>query len=189
MDARRFVIIFLMLFSNVLCFGQTTGFHTDLKANCKICHVGETEPNDINLAWQKTQIKNYYSPYSSQTLDATVSQPLGSSKLCLSCHDGAMAGDNNGSYMLQSNQVISSDLGTSHPISFRYDSYLAMKDGELRDPNISLSGLGGTIHDDMLINGNLECVSCHDMHGMRGTVNYLIKPNSRSKLCLTCHNK
>ena len=189
MDASRFVIIFLMLFFYALCFVQATGFHSEQKAKCKICHVDETEPDNINLAWQKTQNNNYYIPYSSQTLDARVSQPLGSSKLCLSCHDGAMADDDNGSYMLQSNQVISRDLGTSHPISFRYDSYLAMKDGELRDPNISPSGLGGTIHNDMLVNGNLECVSCHDIHGMRGTRNYLIKPNNRSRLCLTCHNK
>ena len=63
------------------------------------------------------------------------------------------------------------------------------KDKGLYDPNSSPSGLGGTIHSDMLINGSLECISCHDIHGMSGENNYLIKSNYGSKLCLTCHDK
>ncbi len=54
---------------------------------------------------------------------------------------------------------------------------------------LSPSGLGGTIKSDLLINGKLECISCHDVHGERGQKNLLIMSNTKSRLCLTCHNK
>ena len=90
---------------------------------------------------------------------------------------------------MNSNQNFGNDLRKSHPISFKYDSFLAMKDGELFDPLSTPSGLGGNIHDDLLINGNLECISCHEIHGITRIKHYLVKSNYRSKLCLTCHNK
>ena len=183
------LILLLLFLTSVIHFAQTVGFHSNLKSNCKVCHLTEDENSTTFLAWQQDQNNNYYTAYSSQTLDANISQPSGSSKLCLSCHDGAMASEDSGNYSLEANQIIGSNLKTSHPISFYYDSYLAIKDRELHDPNSSPSGLGGTINKDMLIDGKLECISCHDVHSFSGQKNLLIKPNERSQLCLTCHNK
>jgi len=139
--------------------------------------------------WVKKATETNYLVYSSETLDANVSQPLGSSKLCLSCHDGTLALDNLCIHDLTSAQDFGTDLRNSHPVSFKYDSYLASKDAGLHDPVSSPSGLGGTIDSDMLVDGNLECISCHDIHGFTKIKHYLIKPNFKSRLCLTCHDK
>jgi Doubled CXXCH motif (Paired_CXXCH_1) len=104
-----------------------------------------------------------YTPYTSSTMDAQQiaegfdSQPGGSSKLCLSCHDGTLAIGNVNVLNGQANpsipmvgtgpggvmppgQGISSgytrflgtDLRNDHPISVTFSSALAQRDGELR---------------------------------------------------------
>jgi predicted CXXCH cytochrome family protein len=182
--------ILLITILPIISFGQMDEFHLNFEENCKYCHVLGSEGSESKeLVWQENDHNITYIPYSSPTIDAEISQPLGSSKLCLSCHDGTFAFDDTGSHVLTSNQSFGTDLRGSHPVSFKYDSFLAMKDNELHDPLSSPSGLGGTIHSDMLINGNLECISCHDIHGMMGIENYLVKSNYKSNLCLTCHNK
>ncbi|MCU7856099.1 MAG: hypothetical protein KZQ79_10485, partial [Candidatus Thiodiazotropha sp. (ex Lucinoma borealis)] len=61
------------------------------------------------------------------------------------------------------------DLTNDHPISFTYDSTLALADGELRDPAIEphiqtrLPGTGPK-PSVPLESGRLECISCHDPH-------------------------
>jgi predicted CXXCH cytochrome family protein len=191
MNNNTLIKIFLIIvLSPIIYLGQLEGFHSNLKANCKFCHVNEEEnTNTTSLAWQAAPKNNSYKPYSSSTLDAQISKPLGSSKLCLSCHDGILAMEDISIPALNSNQIIGTNLRGSHPVSFKYDTQLAVQDAGLIDPESSPSGLGGTIHSDMLINGNLECISCHDIHGIRGVKNYLVKSNNRSKLCLTCHDK
>ena len=182
-------IFSLIVLLPIINFGQMDEFHLNFESNCKYCHVIENESSDSkDLVWQES-LNNNYIPYSSSTLDANVAQPLGSSKLCLSCHDGTYAFDDAGNHAINSYQKLGADLRGSHPVSFKYDSFLSMKDIGLRDPSSSPSGLGGTIHSDMLINGKLECISCHDIHGMTGIKNYLVKSNYKSNLCLTCHDK
>lgn len=181
--------VLLILSFPIVILGQMGGFHSNQEANCKYCHVIEENTNTLKLAWQKSPTNNFYTAYTSSTLDAQISQPLGSSKLCLSCHDGTLASDNSNTHKLNSTQNFGNDLRKSHPISFKYDSYLALKDAGLFDPTSSPSGLGGSIHDDLLIDGNLECISCHDIHGINGIKSHLVKSNNKSRLCLTCHNK
>ncbi len=183
-------MFWLILIFPLLCMAQVESFHSNLKKNCRFCHVVDSNSNtNFTLVWQQSTKDIFYIPYKSSTLDAEVSQPMGSSKLCLSCHDGILAFDNTGFHKLEPNQILGTNLSDSHPVSFKYDSFLAMKDRGLFDPVSTPSGLGGTIDSDMLVNGNLECISCHDIHGFSKVDNYLIKSNRKSQLCLTCHNK
>ena len=120
--------------------------------------------------------------------------PGSRSKLCLSCHDGTVALDSFGGYTgttnyITGNALIGTDLSNDHPVSFTYDSSLATTDGGLYDPTTANSGLGGTIDADLLFNTQLECSSCHDAHNSAGVANLLVKANSGSALCMTCHNK
>ncbi len=163
---------------------------------CVVCHTPHHADNSVSDAplWNHEVTTATFTPYSSGTLDATVGQPNGSSKLCLSCHDGTVAVDNfggrtNGSEFVSGNDLIGTDLTDDHPVSFVYDATLASTDGGLNDPTTTNSGLGGTIDDDMLIGSQLQCASCHDVHNGSGVGHLLVKSNSNSDLCLTCHAK
>lgn len=146
---------------------------------CKVCHPLQNSliEADINPLWESKVSNKIYNIYSSPTLNAWVSQPDGSSKLCLSCHDGAFASDN-----------IGMDLSDDHPVSFTYNSALAGVDKGLNDPSVTPSGMGGTVEKDLLKNGKMQCTSCHNPHQSKYPY-HLIMSNEKSDLCFKCHNK
>ncbi len=162
---------------------------------CVVCHTPHAADTSVTGAplWNHEVTTATFTPYSSSTLTATVGQPTGTSKLCLSCHDGTVAIDSfggaTGTNFINGSDLIGTDLSNDHPISFAYDTALATSDGGLNDPSSQNSGLGGTIDEDMLFNGNMECASCHDVHDSAGNSKLLVKSNASSALCLTCHNK
>ncbi len=163
---------------------------------CVVCHTphhSDTSVGDAPL-WNHQVTSATFQVYSSSTLNATVGQPSGVSKLCLSCHDGTVALDNfggrtNGQTHISGDALIGTDLRNDHPVSFTYDAALATADGALYDPTNSNSGLGGTIDADLLFNHKLECASCHNVHNESGVADLLVKSNAQSALCLTCHIK
>ena len=161
---------------------------------CVVCHTPHNAIATVEPLWnhELSSVTNY-TPYSSSTLDATVGQPDGSSKLCLSCHDGTVAVDNfgsttSGTYKITGNRNLGTDLSNDHPVSFTYDATLATNDGGLNDPTTTNSGLGSTIDIDMLSSGKLQCSSCHNPHDDTNH-HFLVMSNAASALCLTCHNK
>lgn len=173
----------------------------------KICGVCHTTHNAMNVPsaplWthQVTSVASY-TLYSSPTFDphggTTITNPGASSKLCLSCHDGTVALENFGgittgtTYITPAYRiggVTGSDLSREHPISFDYTDALAVVDGGLNPPTTTSSGLGGTISENMLFAGKMECASCHDVHN-KYNVNHLLRlSNVNSQLCLVCHRK
>lgn len=180
---------------------------------CRACHVPHnaitSEPN--SPLWSHTLSSASYTIYSSSSLNSIPGQPIGKSKLCLSCHDGTVAigdhvGNTAGSNFISPNFKQGTVLSDDHPISFTYDHTLSTNDGELYDPTTTPSGLGGTISEDLLDNGSLECSSCHDVHVSRNTQGCagchnihggplitntlsLRIDNTGSAFCLTCHIK
>lgn len=59
---------------------------------CVFCHTPHGgQASATGPIWNRQLSGATYIPYSSTSLDATVGQPGGSSRLCLSCHDGTMA--------------------------------------------------------------------------------------------------
>lgn len=84
--------------------------------------------------------------------------------------------------------LMTTDLSDDHPVSFVYNDELATTDGGLELPSSAPSGLGGTIKNDMLINNKIECPTCHNVHDP-DIFPFLIKPNTNSALCMTCHIK
>ena len=117
--------------------------------------------------WNRAITTATYTTYSSSSLDAEtiagqLDQPAGSSKVCLSCHDGTLAissvnvlagqfdvtipitGAGPGDTMPAGEGLLTgftrnlgTDLSNDHPISLTYDTTLANIDGELRDPATS----------------------------------------------------
>ncbi|MFT5122626.1 MAG: putative CXXCH cytochrome family protein [Kiritimatiellia bacterium] len=180
-------------------------WNTDTQEICLPCHAphGNGFPIDGMPLWNHEPTTQTFIPYgvtyNSDTLDAIVGQPEGASKLCLSCHDGTVALDSwtrhAGSTFMGfgpgtiNHWAFGSDLGTTHPLSFTYDTALANADGELHDPSTIVPELGKSITDALLFNGKMECSSCHDVHNAAGHDALLHIENIGSALCLTCHDK
>lgn len=158
---------------------------------CIFCHTPHSANSEMAL-WNRYDSRASYIPYSSSTTKATIGQPTGSSKLCLSCHDGTVA---LGMVRSRSSPIpmksavakmppgrsnLGTDLSDDHPISFRYDAALVALDGQLRPPPTS-SG----VHLDA--NNQLQCTSCHDAHD-NGNPSFLVMNNTASALCVACHN-
>lgn len=148
---------------NLSTSGPGTVKATSQSQICVFCHT----PHAANSAaptplWNRELSSATYTPYTSNSLDAedifgALSQPGGSSKLCLSCHDGTMAlgtvgvlsGQTNVSITLNGTDAgkmpagpqgatsgftrrLGVDLRNDHPISFTFNDTLASTDGELR---------------------------------------------------------
>lgn len=160
---------------------------------CIFCHTPH-HASDVQPLWNRNAPVSAYRPYASNSLQATPGQPTGSSKLCLSCHDGTIALGN----VLSRNQTIAmaggmttlppgksnlgTDLSDDHPISFRYDTELAGKNTKLKSPN--------TVSSSTRLDANreLQCTSCHEPHNNRFG-KFLVMDNSGSQLCKSCHQQ
>lgn len=168
---------------------------------CVACHAPHNNNNASgSLLWNHAQTSATFTLYGSPTLNATMAQPGGVSKLCLSCHDGTVAldsfGGNTGTSLITASARVGTDLGNDHPIGFTYDATLVTNDGGLKaitsPANIGAGGAKtGTIESNLLVGGKMECSSCHDVHNTNTAVTAaLLKiSNSGSALCLTCHSK
>jgi hypothetical protein len=162
---------------------------------CVFCHTPhEATSGIVAPLWNRQLSGATYTPYSSGSMDADAAelaaQPGGSSKLCLSCHDGTMAIDKVNALNGVKNATIPMntptpvkvpagaattgftrnlgvDLSNDHPISFTYNAALANLDGELRSPDGSLVGnrvVGATKPKLPLENSQMQCSTCHDPH-------------------------
>lgn len=113
---------------------------------------------------------------------ATAGQSVGGTVVgrCSDCHSAV--GDT------VARSFVTTDLSDDHPVSFLYNDALLILDDGLEDPTSAPSGLGSTIQNDMLINDRVECASCHNVHDP-DIFPFLIKDNTNSALCVTCHKK
>lgn len=200
-----FLAVAVMLLVSQVSFAQITGSGHDFSGQgwnttseiCIVCHT----PHNADVSVLNAPLWNHelsavatYTMYSSATMQSVAGQPDGSSKLCLSCHDGTVALENfggatGGTHFMTGAALVGSDLSNDHPISITYDATLAGNDGGLFDPTQTQSGLGGTITATMLIGDKMQCSSCHDVHNSSNLANLLVKSNLNSALCLTCHDK
>lgn len=178
---------------------------------CVACHT----PHGANVSvtdaplWNHALTTQVYTLYStSPTLNATPGQPTGTSRLCLSCHDGTVALNNYGGgvvgapeFMTGSEAVgaaAQGSLANDHPISITYNTALSTADGGLYDPSTRNVTVGsgantrtGTIQNLLLYANQVQCASCHDVHNSQTaqTANLLRISATGSAICLSCHNK
>ena len=165
------------------------------KNPCVFCHTPHHANGEIPL-WNHTlsAVSNYvvYSSARFTNLNIIVSQPNGSSRLCLSCHDGTIALGNVSSgaaEIAMQNGVttmpagannLGTDLSSDHPISFVYNLDLAARDPQIKSP----ASLPPTVKLDNL--SRLQCTACHNPHDNQFG-NFLVMDNTGSALCLACH--
>jgi hypothetical protein len=143
---------------------------------CVFCHTPHGATTGVAPLWNRQLSNATYTAssgtYTSTSMEANAAElangPGGSSKLCLSCHDGTMAIDKvnvlNGASNPPVKMIVGSTSGTNvtmptgsgattgftrnlgtnmgndHPISFTYNNTLATNDGELRGPDNTVVG-------------------------------------------------
>ncbi len=157
-------------------------------AVCVFCHTPHNA-NPSQSLWNQALPGASYVLYSSSTLAASPDQPTGSSRLCLSCHDGTLAlgslrvpasGGPTTFGPLTGQASLGTDLSNDHPISFVYDAALATTRGELVDP----ASLPADVHLDGA--RRLQCTACHDPHD--ATYRKFLRRDDRfGALCTACH--
>lgn len=176
---------------NLSAFGPGSVRAVSENQVCIFCHTPHNS-TPVRPLWNRSMPVDAYSIYTSRSLDAKPGQPTGTSKMCLSCHDGTIAIGSVSSRqtpiamiggvttMPAGRGLIGTDLSDDHPISFRYDSALAAADPKLRHPAM----LPHEIRLDA--NGELQCTTCHNAHNnVHG--NFLVMSNIGSQLCVQCH--
>ena len=80
------------------------------------------------------------------------------------------------------------DLTSSHPFSL----VLPMKDApDLVESLVGQGTTGDPLHKVKLINGNIECTSCHNPHVQavdQAAQSFLVRDSSSGQMCLACHD-
>jgi predicted CXXCH cytochrome family protein len=159
---------------------------------CIFCHTPHRSKANSPL-WNRNDPGVVYDLYQSTTIQSSPGQPDGSSLLCLSCHDGTIAMGNVLSretdidfsggltYMPDGAYNLSSNLSDDHPVSFEYNSALASADGQLKDP-------AAISYPVSLMNGKVQCTSCHDPHRNIYS-DFLLVSSQFSELCYSCHDR
>ena len=157
---------------------------------CIFCHTPHSASTTRAL-WNRDLPPLTYNLYTSSTLEATLKQPTGASRLCLSCHDGTTALGNlrvppaTGPVTLgplTGRASLGTDLSDDHPVSFVYDAVLALKQGQLADP--------ATLPKALPLDSTqqLQCTACHEPHDDRYR-KFLRMDDRAAALCSACHKQ
>jgi predicted CXXCH cytochrome family protein len=165
------------------------GTATGRGETCVFCHTPHTSaPQTPN--WSRSVGGRVYIPYSSSTMEAVPGQPTGTSKLCLSCHDGTIGLDSVGDRLtpvpiaglLSRRSNLSTDLSDDHPISFPYDFDLAARRPGIVPPTL--------LPQEVRLDGEaqVQCTTCHDSHSDEFG-DFLVMSNESSALCRSCHEQ
>lgn len=191
-------------------------YFDDYNEVCVYCHTPHHANQAAGPLWNRATNTTAFQLYTSGTLDAAPDQPGPSSRLCLSCHDGTVAVDailnapppdaddemssRHGKMVIPYQQshtdcsfchrgntswgdfrgsFFGTSLADEHPVGLSYTSAPDLMDAPVdgRFPN----GV-------RLVNGKVECVSCHNVHDP-AIPPFLRTSNAGSALCYTCHKK
>ena len=161
------------------------------KQVCIFCH---TPHNAVPMQplWNRNMPVSAYRVYSSSSLVSAPGQPTGSSKLCLSCHDGTIA---LGSIL---SRTIRHRCPTASPPCRREQPIWApILPAIIRfpspmtppwPPRTRRADRSRHLPPQVKLDSNkqLQCTTCHDAHD--DTLgNFLVMDNSNSQLCNSCH--
>lgn len=177
---------------------------------CAYCHTPHHAVEDINAdympLWSRSVTAETFIEYTSATIDGVVAgDPVaGPSRLCMGCHDGAVAIDAyygqpgtatmvEGDAFTEIGVGLGGDLTNDHPIGFDYP-YVASQDPEINDASAVFAGgvaVSSVLYDDGNGNDLMTCSTCHDVHNSSGVVDgwFLYGYQQDSNFCITCHDK
>ncbi len=181
--------------------GPHAGFGTGGQT-CNGCHVPHAASGGTILLWNRAYSTKDFKwsdatkTSGGTTLPTNIKSWAGTTRNCLSCHDGTLTTIPFGT------QISTGDLKGSHPVAVPYPF-----DGKANTYNANTTyGLtAGTpvtgwvlsptkvkIYSDPAVvtnNRGIECASCHDPHDDTTNTNYLRDTLTASAICTKCHVK
>lgn len=165
---------------------------------CIFCHSSHNASSEGPLWNHKTTAPGKFQTYKRSTMKSTSEQPNGSTKLCLSCHDGTIAvgAIRNKATAIPMDKVgssgeiprtrashIGTDLSGTHPVSVKFDQQVATASNNLKWP---LNNSDKSVSVDY--DGYVQCTSCHDPHDDSKSEKYPFWNKSTfSEVCKVCH--
>ena len=160
---------------------------------CLFCHISHNGYSVTSYLWNHVASGAAYTPYQSSTLNAAAGDPAsGTSKLCLSCHDGTVAlsqtvasGTISVSGSMSSDDITGQSFTRHHPTGIR-----PVDDGQLYT-GLSQTPAVSADPSVKLPSDRIECITCHEPHEeSRDTARgkFLVRSNLASALCLACHD-
>ncbi|MGD0735558.1 MAG: cytochrome c3 family protein [Terracidiphilus sp.] len=175
--------------------GSKSPITGSLPNSCSYCHAPHSGLN--RGLWNQKLTTQTYTVYTSDTEANRGRQPrLGDdSNQCLSCHDGTVAVGSTVVYgqittrgSMNPQDVFGSSMQSSHPFSL----VTPLKDNVDLFASLAATGkTGDSTGAVKLIQGNVECTSCHNPHVQakdQVSQNFLVKDSSNGHLCLACHD-
>jgi predicted CXXCH cytochrome family protein len=135
---------------------------------CGFCHTPHNANPEVPL-WGYEISEASYNLYFSPSLDSILEQPGGSSKLCLSCHDGSIAlmstRQNKRSLSKNISGYNGLDLTGSHPVSFVIDDSIISQNNKKDMLLKNLKEIKVSFDEKAIKEDNkMECTTCHDPH-------------------------
>ena len=173
--------------------GAVTSAQPDACIFCHGTHLPERGGQAEAPLWNRELPIQTYSTYTSSTYDAGAANfSEGSSKLCLSCHDGTIAPGRTLSRgpiptrgSLGPRALTGTDLTGDHPVGIE-----PVDDGQLI-PSLFGSPPKTAEPEVRLFAGRIECTSCHAPHEPALdpiAERFLVRSNRNGALCLACHD-
>ena len=165
---------------------------------CTFCHAPHSGIGANTPLWNQKLSQQTYTPYNSTTYhqQGNTQPTLGvTTSLCLSCHDGTVAVGQSAAYgplpttgQLRSADSFGTTLTGSHPLSL----VTPIKDAPSLAASLAAQGKSADPTGAVkLVNGSIECTSCHDPHIQnidKVAQNFLIRDSSNAQMCLACHD-
>ncbi len=150
-------------------------YSTAGKVFCFRCHFGG--PDDFTVSTTDAHALGFERAHEShkRSLKGIIDDD---SRECLSCHDGTISRDANVT-VAGATWEHARGIGVSHPIGVEYDK------AYFRNPRMfhRASSLDRRIK---LLNGKIGCQTCHNHFSKNPHL--LVMDNTRSRLCLQCHD-
>jgi len=180
-----------------LSAGSGASLYSGGSLGCTFCHAPHSGLGGVTPLWNQKLSTSSYVLYHSSTYHEQGTQPqLGvTSSLCLSCHDGTVAVGQTqvyGPIPMQGNWNPIDSFGTTLTGTHPFSLVMPLKDAA--DLAASLASKGKTQDPTgavKLINGNIECTSCHDPHVQdidKVAGDFLVRDSSSAQMCLACHD-
>jgi hypothetical protein len=165
---------------------------------CIFCHSSHNASSDGPLWNHKIAGQKTFQTYQRSTMHSRPEQPNGSTKLCLSCHDGTIAVGavhnrtavipmsnvgSSGEIPVTRKSHIGTDLSGTHPVSVKFDQEVALTSSHLKWPPTTTRKSAA-----IDANGYVQCTSCHDPHDDSKSDKYPFwRSSTFGEVCKSCH--